>query len=104
MAKTFGMLGAASTGFTAVGVLRSFKRATTAEVKYGLTAAGVPDASSCVAGPKTISATLEVDGTLPAAGTTLTVDSVVFGLTKVEQSWEGDGSVSTADIEGSISL
>jgi hypothetical protein len=104
MARTFGMLGAASTGFTAVGVLRNFKRTTQAEVKYALTAAGVPEASNCVAGPKTISATLEVDGTVPVAGSTLTVDAVVFGLTKVEQSWEGDGAASTLDVEGSISL
>lgn len=104
MAKTFGMLSHAATGFTAVGVLRDFKRASTAEVKYGLNASGVPDDSNCVAGPTTISASLEVDGTVPAAGTTITINSVVFGLTKCEQTWNGDGSVSTLDVEGSISL
>ena len=105
MAKVFGMVAAASTGFTAVGTVRSYKRTTQAEVKYGKTAAGVPDKSNCVAGPTTISAELEVDGTVPAAGVdSITISAVAHHLTKVEQTWSGDGEVSTLSVEGSISL
>lgn len=104
MAKAFGMLSDATTGFTTV-VLRTFKRATSAEAKYGLTAAGVPDDSNFVAGPLTMSASAEINGAIPVAGTTeITVGTDVFHLTKVEESYEGDGSIAMVDIEGSVKL
>ena len=104
MAKTFGMLADATSGFSTV-VLRSFKRSTQAEAKYGLTAAGVPDKSSFVAGPLTMSASAEINGTVPIAGTTeITVGAATFHLTKVEESYEGDGSVAMVDMEGSVKL
>lgn len=104
MAKTFGMLGDATSGFTTV-VLRSYKEATTAEAKYGLDSTGKPDDSNFVAGAKTMSASAEINGTVPTAGTTeITVGATTFHLTKVEESYTGDGSVATVDIEGSAKL
>jgi hypothetical protein len=105
MARVFGMLADAITGFGAVVVLKNFKRATSAEAKYALTAAGVPEDSNFVTGPKTMSASAELNGTPPIAGTTeVTVGSDTFHLTKVEESYQGDGSAATCDMEGSVKL
>ena len=105
MAKTFGMLAAATTGFTGVGIIRDYKRATNAEVKYGLAATGAPDSSNAVATPKTMSAELELDGTAPVAGTDdITVGTDVFHVTKSETAYSGAGEVATVSVEGSISL
>jgi hypothetical protein len=102
MAKTAVMLADAVTGFTAIGTLTSFKRKTSAEAKYAKAATGAPDKSNVVAGPKTMSAELEISGTIPVAGTgEITVASQVYHTTSVEESWTNDGEFSTVSIEGS---
>ena len=93
MAKTFGMWAAATTGLTAVGTLRNFTKTTNAEVTYSRNAAGVADSDDGgIVQPVTVSGQGEVDGTVPAAGTTLTVDSVVYILTKVGTTYEVPGA------------
>lgn len=99
MAITFGMLSDAATGFTAVGVLRSFERTESAEAKHARDANGEPSDSNFVAGPVTASATLEVTGTVPAAKAAITVGSDVYAITKVTKKYDGDGGVHTCDIE-----
>jgi len=99
MAKTFGILSAASTGFTAVGTLSNFTRTNTAEVGYGYDANGEPDSDDGgVRGPETISATLEVDGTLPAQKDTITIGTDVYIITNITETWQ-IGSAYGAEIE-----
>jgi hypothetical protein len=101
MARTFGMWSAAASGLTAIGIIRSFEATAQAEARYALDANGEPTKSQFVKGPKTFSATLEIDGTVPSAAAAVTIDSVTYKTTKVTSKYSGDGSVATVDVEGS---
>lgn len=102
MAKTFGILTAASTGFTAVGELSNFSRTSTAEVGYGNDANGEPNADNGgILQPQTISATLEVTGTIPDPKDTIAVAGVTYIITSVGEVWEV-GAAYKADIEATI--
>lgn len=100
MAVVFGMLSDAATGFTAIGVLRNFEITVQAEAKHARDANGAPTDSNFVAGPTTMSATVEVTGTPPAAAASITVGSDTFKVTKCTRKYSGEGDVYTADIEG----
>jgi hypothetical protein len=104
MARAFGMLGAATTGFSSIGILRSYEETEPAEARYALDANGEPADANFVKGPKTISATVEIEGTIPDAAADVTIGAATYKVTKATRKWEGDGSVATADIEASISL
>lgn len=100
MAKVFGILSDATTGFTSIGKLTDYTETATAEVAYGRAAAGNPDADNGgILGPKTMSGKLEIDGTVPAAKTTITVGTTTYILTSVSKTYVIDG-VATCDIEG----
>lgn len=99
MAIVFGMLADATTGFSAIGILRNFERTETAEAKHARDANGEPSDSNFVAGPVTASATVEITGTAPSAKAAITVGSDVFAVTKCTQKYSGDGDVYVADVE-----
>ncbi len=102
MAKVMAMLANATTGFTAVGVLRSYKEKTNADVKYARDANGEPDKSAAVKLPTTASAELELDGAAPVAGTTeITVGTLVLHTTSCETVYSGEKDAATVAWEGS---
>ncbi len=100
MAKTFGILSDAVTATSSICKLTDYSEEQTAEVAYGRGAAGVTDADNGgILKPKTMTAKGEIDGTVPAAKSTLTVGSTTFILTKVGKAYVLDG-VAVCDIEG----
>lgn len=89
MPKTFGILAAADTGLTSYGELSNFSRTGTAEVAYGTDVNGEPDSDD--GGrlqPQTISFTMEVTGSPPAAKDVVTINLVNYIVTSVGEVYE----------------
>jgi len=104
MAKEFGHITGNGTAVSSIGTLVDLSITDSAEVAYSTDATGAPDGDNGgVMQPKTMSATLELSGTKPAAKTTLTLadslGSTTFILTKVGEEHK-QGVVRTCSIEG----
>ena len=100
MAKVYGIIGNTTTGFTAVGTVRTYTRTSRASVNYSRDADNAPDGSVASTEPTEMSAELEVDGTVPTAGTTeITIGSDTFHVTEAAAT-ETAGDVQTVSVSG----